>query len=752
MGEEQAKNGGMLARPAPSELVPSDGQILRRALVGTLRDHRHELAPSSGVIRLQFLPNGDILTAGTEGWLRRWDPGSGRCMAGVEAHPHEWIHGLALSSDGRVVVTAAGGGLAKAWQLDGFAHLSDFVGHDDFLLCADISPDGELLATGSNDRTARLWRVTTGELVATLRKHRGQVNSVRFSPDGRVLATGSHDGRVLFWSIPDGAPFEGPLLHGDLVQDIRWTRDGHRLATACYDGVVRVWRIWWDALGGYRGGGELERALTGHEGRATGVRLDATDQKLFSSGADGTIRQWDLETGTGQTLSTSRIPCFAVAIDEARGRIAVGGWCYRHKPYSGRARVWRLDAPEKSPVLLGLPVSEVCEATVEPQSHLLIRCYYTEQWQHTFHGLDPENGRRTELYRADAALHGLQSLPPFWCERADDGTTVLVDRKCGQRLQLVGHTKTVGSAHLSGEHGLVTSSADGTAGLWDTRTGQRTAIYGGHSGAVRGAVPTPEGTHLITASDGTVRVWMLDGTPVRTLRGVSQAWAHWDILFHGPDHCVTGWGDGAVRIWNWSTGELTSVLAGPDEGVTCLEWSFSGTLLVGHDDGHLQEWNLATGTRLRGRRLHREATRSTAFRSSGTQLVTASLDGTVCFWDAESWELIATYHSLDHGYLWTTPPTEDAPSGWLATDRPELVRVVTTLRDGSTVVASPEERQHYLSAFNDLDRVLVRLRPATVANLPASSGPAMPRALTQLSSSTPSSCGNADRAPLQDKF
>ena len=78
-------------------------------------------------------------------------------------------------------------------------------------------------------------------------------------------------------------------------------------------------------------------------------------------------------------------------------------------------------------------------------------------------------------------------------------------------LSLKGHTNGVRGAAFSpdGSH-VVTASQDNTARVWDSADGVRaTNFQGAHQSRRFGGVPSPDGSRsLITAShDGTARVW-----------------------------------------------------------------------------------------------------------------------------------------------------------------------------------------------------------------------------------------------------
>ncbi len=76
-------------------------------------------------------------------------------------------------------------------------------------------------------------------------------------------------------------------------------------------------------------------------------------------------------------------------------------------------------------------------------------------------------------------------------------------------LELTGHTSPVWWVSFSPDGSrIVTGSVDGTAKVWDARTGSASLDLIGHKGAVTSALFSPDGSRIVTGSSGgTAKVW-----------------------------------------------------------------------------------------------------------------------------------------------------------------------------------------------------------------------------------------------------
>jgi WD40 repeat protein len=229
---------------------------------------------------------------------RQWDLKAGKEIEGARDVCEGHVLAVAVSQDGRWVVTGGGGELKACEVETGIVKILE--GHSQMILCIDISADSTLLASGSQDETTRIWNLETGKLVAGPFQSIGSVGAVRFSPDSKKVAVeldwgtclevwdvqsqkldvriGKCTGRgvgwtPIFWTNENktiiaafefdftadsdvldyaktiyefdaitletvGAPFEG---HTKYIDGLALSVDGALLASSSYDDTIKLW-------------------------------------------------------------------------------------------------------------------------------------------------------------------------------------------------------------------------------------------------------------------------------------------------------------------------------------------------------------------------------------------------------------------------------------------------------------------------------------------------------------------------------
>src|SRR5262249_32115784 len=127
---------------------------------------------------------------------------------------------------------------------------------------------------------------------------------------------------------------------------------------------------------------------------------------------------------------------------------------------------------------------------------------------------------------------------------------------------------------------LASASDDGTARLWDARTGDRLGVLRGHDGGVVEVQFSAGGTWLGTRSAGrTLRIWHSGRFAAMSFGG--NASYVYDVASSpgGKQIASAGW-DGKLALWDLATGKLRHALPHDAPIVASAAFSADGNRLV----------------------------------------------------------------------------------------------------------------------------------------------------------------------------
>ena len=113
------------------------------------------------------------------------------------------IKSVAISFDGRTIVTGGDDRTVKIWDVASGRALKTLRGHTESVTSVHIAPNGQTIASGSSDNTVKLWNVNGLEL-KTLKGHTEDIISVVFSFDWKVIASESQKKIFKFWDVATG--------------------------------------------------------------------------------------------------------------------------------------------------------------------------------------------------------------------------------------------------------------------------------------------------------------------------------------------------------------------------------------------------------------------------------------------------------------------------------------------------------------------------------------------------------------------
>ena len=232
-----------------------------------------------------------LVTTSEDCTARVWDAETMQQTADPMVHDMK-VYSARFSPDGKYVVTASADNTARVWNARTGKPFAIPMRHADNVYSAVFSPDGKYIATASADGTACVWDARNGKSVTPFLKHKDEVNSVQFTPDGKYLITASADKTARVWDVNTGKPVTGALAHDDEVNSVSVSPDGKYAVTASKDKSARVWDI--------TSGDVVTRPLL-HDGNVTSAQFSPDGKYIVTASADNTARVWDTVKGTPVT-------------------------------------------------------------------------------------------------------------------------------------------------------------------------------------------------------------------------------------------------------------------------------------------------------------------------------------------------------------------------------------------------------------------------------------------------------------------
>jgi WD40 repeat protein len=419
-----------------------------------------------------------------------------------------------------------------------------------------------------------------------------------------ALVSAMQAGQELKALVKDGRPLEeypaaSPILalqtildnirertrlegHYGSIKSASFSPDGQRIVTASKDGTARLWDL----------SGKTLAVLKGHQDDFSnsivyrGMTLNLSDrtvysasfspdgQRLVTASRDGTARLWDL---SGKQLAVlkghERYVANASFSPDGQNILTASG--------DSTARLWDLSGKTLAEIKIPLTSSSVDGEIKLNGERKLDEIRLKQNAKETFRRDDRYAFVQNASFSPDGqhiltlSGSGIVGARVFYTLASLVSDIRLWDLSGKQLAVFKGHESRVNSASFSpdGQH-IVTASDDKTARLWDL-SGRQLAVFKGHENRVNSASFSPDGQHIVTASwDGTARLWDLSGKQLAVLKRVNSA-------SFSPDgqRIVTTSSDNTVRLWDLS-GRQLAVLKEHESWVNSASFSPDGQLIV----------------------------------------------------------------------------------------------------------------------------------------------------------------------------
>lgn len=251
---------------------------------------------SFGFNSIAFSPDGTLLvSAGQDSSIYVWNLERKECVTTIYNYDiHHKIYHALFSVDGQKIISAGDYSNDAEEYIPGFSlwdcktgkHLCD-KDTNGSIYDISLSPDGNKIAIIGSNRIQLLDSESLKLLLCFVFQSESDPfyypRRITFSPSGELLVSSSDD-TIRIWEISTGKQVRIIRVQGIIINTITFSSDGKSIISGGRDSIVYMWNVQT---------GECIFTLKGHTNDINTLAASSLDNVIASSGSDFSIRLWD---------------------------------------------------------------------------------------------------------------------------------------------------------------------------------------------------------------------------------------------------------------------------------------------------------------------------------------------------------------------------------------------------------------------------------------------------------------------------
>jgi len=489
-----------------------------------------------------------------------WNLEEGRLVTKMEGHTTGGITALAVTPDGKRVVSGSADKTIKVWDLKSGQLLHSFDGHSDKVSTVALTPDGRRAISASWDKTLKVWDLDLYEEITTLTGNKVENIAIAVSQDGRrAVSAGGESLQV--WDLGRMEKTASQVSEPNIWVKLKPTPDWRR-AISSEGNTLKVW--------------DLENCvelatLAGHNHKISQLELTLDGKRAVSEDESFCKKVWDLERFSElASITHDRMNDLPeqekqVFLEKEITRISLS--------------LGRLVSPD------GKRAIEIYNSSLMNQFYPVVRDL--EQ----YHSSGRLMGHTREVKSVVFLPDGKRAITT-----SNDNTFRVWDlESCVELASMTDQSKhTSVVVVIPDGRRAITVSANSlfeksSLKVWDLEKYTELVTLTGHASRVTSVVVTPDGKRAISASNDITKVWDLESY-AELVAFPGQTGPVGPLLFLPDGTRVVSTGNGIFAVWDMENYKALKPLAYHHMGSFTI--TPDGKRAVSRSGNTLKVWDL----------------------------------------------------------------------------------------------------------------------------------------------------------------